>query len=278
MSDDKVVIAGLELPYGLTVEQMEQAANSLEMAYERDERADFDVHIRAIMAIRQLLQEKADMAEALSLLMKTPCEYRDFSNDATCCGYCHADIDQNSHHDECALAIAQGLLMGVDVRQDDDIKIGDTVRFVGIYEGDESRRYPLTGTVTDIRDGQAFVYCIGQRWPFTIALNDPEKRGYYPRTAYPASGLYLGGKSTEELLDSFERARVTYHIARRDLETGVGYTTEDDMRKAEDVCVAARRALLSRIEELETSTRQWAEHLADEIVAARSGRTNEDAG
>jgi hypothetical protein len=44
--------------------------------------------------------------------------YRDFSNDATCCGYCHRDIEQNSHHDECAWAIAAGLLMGVDVRQD----------------------------------------------------------------------------------------------------------------------------------------------------------------
>jgi hypothetical protein len=111
-------ITGETFPYGLTVEQMEQAAYSLELAFERAERASFDVHLDAMKAIRQLLQEKAEMAEVLSVLMKESPVYRDFSNDATCCGYCHRDIDQNSHHDECAWAIASGLLMGVDVRQD----------------------------------------------------------------------------------------------------------------------------------------------------------------
>jgi hypothetical protein len=118
MSDIMNDITGETFPYGLTVEQMEQAAYSLELAFERNERASFDVHLDAMRAIRQLLQEKAEMAEVLSVLMKKPPMYRDFSNDATCCGYCHRDIDQNSHHDECAWAIASGLLMGVDVRQD----------------------------------------------------------------------------------------------------------------------------------------------------------------
>jgi hypothetical protein len=65
---------------------------------------------------------------------------------------------------------------------DGRMKIGETIEFTGIYEGDESKPYSLTGTVADIRDGHAFVFCIGQRWPFTIAMDDQSRRGYYPRT------------------------------------------------------------------------------------------------
>jgi hypothetical protein len=65
------------------------------------------------------------------------------------------------------------------------MRIGETVIFTGIYEGDESKPYPTTGTVTDIRNGFAFVFSLGQRWPFVIALADATRRGYYPPTAPP---------------------------------------------------------------------------------------------
>jgi cytochrome c553 len=57
-----------------------------------------------ITALRKREQTWMDL---LAALLKEPPVYRDFSNDETCCGYCHRAIERDGHYDSCAWARAR---------------------------------------------------------------------------------------------------------------------------------------------------------------------------
>lgn len=65
------------------------------------------------------------------------------------------------------------------------MKIGQTIEFVAHFPDEPSLLLPKTkGTVADIRDGHAYAFVIGYRWPFQISTVDaPVRLGVYPRSS-----------------------------------------------------------------------------------------------
>jgi len=65
--------------------------------------------------------------------------------------------------------------------------IGEPVAFTAVFEdGTEANS---AGTVTDVRDGSAWVFVLGYRWPFEITNDEAvPMRGYYPQTACAREG------------------------------------------------------------------------------------------
>ena len=59
--------------------------------------------------------------------------------------------------------------------------IGEPIAFVAVFE--DGTEVVSAGTVADVRDGSAWVYVLGYRWPFQVWDDETvPMRGYYPHS------------------------------------------------------------------------------------------------
>lgn len=63
------------------------------------------------------------------------------------------------------------------------MKIGESVDFAAVFEDEVFNAVRSRGTISDIRDGVAYAFVLGYRWPFAIRVDDEVKIGFYPLTA-----------------------------------------------------------------------------------------------